>query len=183
MTSIPENTPAPVDDGACDHLKGQVLPNVTLTSSEGRPINVGGLAGTVVLYFYPRTGRPDRPSPDGWAQIPGALGCTPQACAFRDHHRELTDLGVQVFGVSTQDSGYQQEAVDRLGISFELLSDENLALAQALELPLFTVEGVTLNKRVTLIAKDGEIQKVFYPVFPPDDHVYEVIDWLKDSSR
>ena len=178
MTTLPANVPVPVDDGSCDHLTGASLPAVTLPATDGRSVNLAALTGTIVLYCYPRTGRPDTASPDGWSQIPGALGCTPQACSFRDFHGEIQRLGAQVFGISTQETAYQREAVDRLGLTFAMLSDQYLELAHALALPLFTAEGVTLNRRVTLIAREGVIVKVFYPVFPPDDHVEEVVAWL-----
>ncbi|MBB5322388.1 peroxiredoxin [Marinobacter oulmenensis] len=179
MTRIPANTPVPENDGACRHLTGASFPDVELVSTSRAGVNLAGQSGLVVLYCYPRTGHPGRPSPEGWAQIPGALGCTPQACAFRDHYGEMADLGARVFGVSTQSPEDQREARERLNIPYELLSDEPLAFARALQLPTFSVDGATLHRRVTLIARDGRIEKVFYPVFPPDDHVYEVLDWLK----
>jgi peroxiredoxin len=155
------------------------LPPVRLRSTGGREIDVSSLKGTTVIYAYPRTGRPDQEVPTGWNEIPGARGCTPQSCAFRDHHEELKRAGAaQVFGVSTQDTAYQREAVERLHLPFELLSDEKLALARALKLPTFEVDGMTLIQRITLIARDGVIEKVFYPVFPPDRNAGDVLAWL-----
>ncbi len=178
LYELPQNIPVPVDDGACDHLPGLRLPSMLLRSTTGRSIDLASLAGRTVVYCYPRTGRPDQDPPQGWNEIPGARGCTPQSCAFRDHYRELRALGAQVFGLSTQDTNYQREAVERLHLPFELLSDEQLAFAHALRLPTFQVESMTLIKRLTLIIADGVIEKVFYPVFPPDKNAEEVIAWL-----
>ncbi len=175
---LPQNLPVPVDDGACNHLTGMQVPSVPLLSTAGRWIDLGLMKGQIVLYCYPRTGHPDREPPPSWNDIPGARGCTPQACAFRDHHRELLELGVQVFGLSTQNTDYQREAVERLHLPFELLSDAELAFARALRLPTFEVESMRLIKRLTLIVRDGSIKKVFYPVFPPDENPREVIVWL-----
>lgn len=175
---LPGNLPVPVDDGACDHLMGMRLPSVPLISTSGRVVDLSRLPGCVVVYCYPRTGRPDVNLPRGWDEIPGARGCTPQACAFRDHYRELQMLGAQVFGLSTQDTDYQREAAERLHLPFELLSDVALEFTQQLQLPTFQVEGMTLIKRLTLIVRDGQIEKVFYPVFPPDKNAEEVIHWL-----
>ena len=175
---LPKDLPVPVDDGACDHLSGMRLPSIPLSSTAGRLVDLSGLSGRVVVYCYPRTGRPDQEPPQGWNEIPGARGCTPQACAFRDHHDELQALGVQVFGLSTQDGDFQREAAERLHLSFELLSDYQRAFAHALRLPMFQVESMTLIKRLTLVIRDGYIEKVFYPVFPPDKHPEEVIGWL-----
>ncbi len=171
--------PAPSDDGGAKHLPGTTLPTLGLDATDGRKIDLSGLAGRTVVYIYPMTGRPDVALPEGWDMIPGARGCTPQSCAFRDHYAELTDLGVaQLFGLSTQDSAYQQEAVERLHLPFPLLSDEALRFAKALKLPTFQANERTLLKRLTLIADAGRISKVFYPVFPPNRSAEEVIDWL-----
>lgn len=178
LTDLPKNLPTPLDDGACDHLPGMKLPALELTATNGRRINLARIDGTVVVYCYPMTGRPDTALPDGWDQIPGARGCTPQSCAFRDHYRELQELQADVFGVSTQSSAYQQEAAARLHLPFELLSDEGLALTHALQLPTFRAAGKELIKRLTLIARAGVIVKVFYPVFPPDQNADQVIQWL-----
>ncbi len=178
LYEIPNNVPVPVDDGACNHLTGMHLPSVALRSTSDRLVDLAGLSARVVIYCYPRTGRPDVDPPQGWNEIPGARGCTPQACAFRDHHRELQELGAQVFGLSTQDTDYQREAVARLHLPFELLSDSELEFANRLRLPIFEVAGMRLVKRLTLIVRDGQIEKVFYPVFPPDKNANEVIHWL-----
>lgn len=179
VMELPKDLPIPQDDGACNHLTGMKLPALALSSTRGRRVDLSTLAGTIVVYIYPRTGRPDQESPSGWNAIPGARGCTPQSCAFRDHYQELKELGVtELFGLSTQDTESQQEAADRLHLPFELLSDEKLEFAQALRLPIFEVDGMKLIKRITLIARDGEIVKVFYPVFPPDRNAQEVLAWL-----
>ena len=175
---VPGGLPEPEDDGACDHLPGMGLPPVSLTATSGEHIDLSTLAGTTIVYCYPLTGRPDRDLPQGWDEIPGARGCTPQSCAFRDHHAELQDLGARVFGLSTQDGDYQREAAERLNLPYELLSDEELEFAKALGLPTFEAEGMTLLKRVTLVLEGGEIRKVFYPVFPPGRNAKVVIGWL-----
>jgi len=179
---LPKDLPVPIDDGACDHLPGLRLPSVPLLSTAGRLVDLSSLPGRTVVYCYPRTGRPDQEPPQGWNEIPGARGCTPQSCAFRDHHRELQALGARLFGLSTQETDYQREAAERLHLPFELLSDARLAFARALRLPTFEVESVTLIKRLTLIIRDGYIEKVFYPVFPPDAHPEEVIGWLSGAK-
>lgn len=179
---LPHDLPAPADDGACAHLAGLRLPPLLLASTAGRSVDLSRLTGRSVVYCYPRTGRPDRELPTGWNAIPGARGCTPQSCAFRDHYQELRQLGAaEVFGLSTQDSDYQREAVERLRLPFELLSDETLEFAKALRLPMFEVDGMTLIKRLTLIVRDGAIERVFYPVFPPDANARAVARWLKDA--
>lgn len=170
----------PVDDGACDHLPGMQIPSLPLASTGGRRVDLAWLPGRTVVYCYPRTGRPDQDPPKGWNDIPGARGCTPQACAFRDHHTELQALRARVFGLSTQDTAYQQEAVQRLHLPFELLSDEQLAFARALRLPTFDVEAMPLIKRLTLVIRDGRIEKVFSPAFPSDANAGEVIAWLSN---
>jgi len=178
LYELPDNLPAPVDDGACDHLPGMKLPSVPLMPTGGREVDLAGLPGRTVVYCYPRTGRPDREPPQGWNEIPGARGCTPQSCAFRDHHKELQSLGAAVFGLSTQTTEYQREAVERLHLPFELLSDAELVLVRKLSLPTFEIESMTLIKRLTLILFEGRIEKVFYPVFPPDRNAEEVMQWL-----
>jgi peroxiredoxin len=180
FTELPADLPRPVDDGTCDHLPGLALPQVRLPSTSGRLLDLGALgAGRTVIYCYPRTGRPGEPLPDGWDAIPGARGCTPQACAFRDHHRELADLGADVYGLSTQTTEYQREMALRLHLPFEVLSDAGFALVDALRLPTFEADGMRLVKRLTLIVRDGRIEHVFYPVFPPDQSAEQVIDWLQ----
>ena len=177
---VPEGLPEPKDDGACDHLPGMKLPSVSLTSTSGDHIDLSALAGTTVVYCYPLTGRPDRKLPQGWDEIPGARGCTPQSCAFRDHHAELKDLGSRVFGLSAQSTAYQREAAERLNLPYGLLSDEDLEFAEALGLPTFEADGMILIKRLTLVIESGEILKAFYPVFPPGRNAEEVIGWLSD---
>ena len=179
---IPQGLPEPKDDGACDHLPGIRLPSVSLISTAGDPVDLSTLTGTTVVYCYPLTGSPDRDLPPGWDDIPGARGCTPQSCAFRDHHVELGELGARVFGLSTQDTAYQREAAERLHLPFGLLSDEKLVFARALGLPTFEAEGMTLIKRLTLVVQNGEIVKVFYPVFPPGRNAEEVLGWLSERS-
>ena len=154
------------------------LPSVSLMSTLGDDIDLSVLEGTTVVYCYPLTGRPGRKLPPDWDEIPGARGCTPQSCAFRDHHAELAALGGRVFGLSTQDTDYQREAAERLHLPFGLLSDEKLEFVAAMGLPTFEAEGMTLVKRLTIIVEDGEIRKVFYPVFPPGKNAEDVIGWL-----
>jgi peroxiredoxin len=178
LYELPKDLPTPVDDGACNHLLDMHLPSIPLLSTAGRRVDVAKLTGRTVVYGYPRTGRPDQEPPQGWNEIPGARGCTPQSCAFRDHHQSLQQLGAQVFGLSTQDTDHQREAVERLHLPFALLSDAELALTRDLRLPTFEVEGMTLIKRLTLIIDAGRIAKVFYPVFPPERNAAEVLDWL-----
>lgn len=176
--TLPADLPVPADDGACQHLVGILMPDITLVSTQGSLINLSHTKGWLVIYCYPMTGVPGVPLPDGWDSIPGARGCTPQACAFRDHYAELQLLGAQVFGLSTQTTAYQTEVAERLHLPFALLSDAQLAFAEALKLPAFEIEGMRLIKRITLIACDGKIQQYFYPVFPPDQNATQVIDWL-----
>ena len=178
-SELPANLPVPVDDGACAHLPGLRLPSVPLPSTAGRVVDLSAVRGRTVLYCYPLTGRPGVPLPDGWDSIPGARGCTPQACAFRDHHAALRALDAQVFGLSTQDTAYQREVVERLHLPFELLSDEHRVFTTALGLPTFQAGGMTLVKRLTLIVNDGRVEHVFYPVFPPNENPTQVIAWLE----
>jgi len=180
---LPNNLPAPEDDGGADHLPGMRLPPVSLASTSGEVVDLSALPGRTVVYCYPMTGRPDRSLPTGWDEIPGARGCTPQSCSFRDHHAELRALGASVFGLSTQDTDYQREAATRLHLPFALLSDAELAFAGALGMPTFEVEGMVLLKRLTLVIDEGWIEKVFYPVFPPDRSAEEVVEWLEDLER
>ena len=179
LYALPADLPVPQDDGACNHLTGLRLPRMALASTGGRSVDLSALAGRTVVYIYPRTGRPDQELPSGWNAIPGARGCTPQSCAFRDHYAELKRVGAaRVFGLSTQDSAYQREAVARLHLPFELLSDEKLQFARQLKLPTFQVDGMTLIKRITLVSRDGVVERVFYPVFPPDRNAGDVLAWL-----
>jgi peroxiredoxin len=178
---LPPDLPVPADDGAADHLHGAELPALALPTTSGEEINLArAAAGTLVLYVYPRTGVPGEPMPAGWDEIPGARGCTPQSCAYRDLAAELRTLGARIFGLSTQDTTYQQEAVARLHLPFPLLSDERRELTTALSLPTFEVDGMTLIKRLTLIVDDGAIETVFYPVFPPDADAANVAAWLRE---
>lgn len=172
--------PPPQDDGAADHLKGLQIPSLPLAATDGTNVNLGDLAGVSVVYVYPRTGRPGQALPDGWDDIPGARGCTPQSCAFRDHHADLLAAGAtRVFGISTQATDYQREAAERLHLPFPLLSDAALRLTTALRLPVMLVAGSTLLKRMALIIENGVIMHVFYPVFPPDRNAGDVLAWLK----
>lgn len=180
---LPADLPVPVDDGAAGHLAGAALPAVTLTATDGQAVTLSALSGWWVIYVYPMTGRPGVPLPEGWNQIPGARGCTPESCAFRDHHAELAQLGARVFGLSAQASDYQREARDRLRLPFELLSDSTLQLKRELKLPTFTAGGMALYKRLTLVTFDAAIRKVFYPVFPPDGNAAEVAGWLRVNAR
>jgi peroxiredoxin len=181
-TFLPTNIPVPQDDGGARHLAGLKLPSVPLTATNGAQVDLSTLTGRTVVYIYPRTGVPGQPLPDGWDAIPGARGCTPQSCSFRDHFAQLKGLGVaHLFGLSTQDSEYQREAAERLRLPFPILSDAALTLANAIRLPTFTVAGMTLVKRMALVIDDGVIAKVFYPVFPPDKSAEEVIAWLQAS--
>lgn len=182
-TFLPPNIPIPEDDGAANHLAGMRLPDLALPATETDPVNLAKLGGRTVVYIYPRTGVPGVDPPDGWDMIPGARGCTPQSCSFRDHFGELKRLGVaHLYGLSTQDSAYQQEAKNRLHLPFPILSDEKLALTRALNLPTFTVGRMTLLKRMALVIDDGIIRKAFYPVFPPDKNAEDVVAWIQASK-
>jgi peroxiredoxin len=181
-TQLPDELPAPEDDGATAHLKGMRVPALALAATNGTKVNLGSLHGRTVVYIYPRTGKPGQALPTGWDGIPGARGCTPQSCSFRDHFSDLQKAGVnQLFGLSTQDTPYQKEAVDRLHLPFLLLSDETLEFARALNLPTFKVDGMELIKRMTLIIDDGVITHVLYPVFPPDKSAEETVRWIQSN--
>ena len=176
--------PRPGDDGAASHLRGMQIPSVRLAATDGTTVDLSLLPGLVVVYAYPRTGLPGAENPDGWDMIPGARGCTPQSCAFRDHFADLKNMGVNyLFGLSTQDRAYQGEAVDRLHLPFPTLSDENFKLTSALRLPTFQTSGMTLLKRLTLAIQAAKIEHVFYPVFPPDRNASEVLAWLAARPR
>lgn len=183
LGTLPQDLPVPQDDGACRHLTGKPMHSYRLQTTDHRVIDFSTVPGWVVLYCYPMTGQPGVALPDGWDAIPGARGCTPQSCGFRDHFAELKSLDVQVYGMSAQSTAYQQEAVDRLHLPFALVSDDGLGLADALGLPTFEVGGARLNKRVTLIVQDGVIRKYFYPVFPPDRNIEDVLDWLNANRN
>lgn len=176
--------PAPADDGAARHLDGARVATIPLQATDGTTVDLSALLGTVVVYAYPRTGKPGVENPAGWDLIPGARGCTPQSCAFRDHFEELKGLGVShLFGLSTQDTAYQREAAERLHLPFPFLSDEKLRFTEAMRLPTFRTSGMTLLKRLTLMIHDGIIQHSFYPVFPPDHNATEVAAWLAARAQ
>jgi peroxiredoxin len=177
--SLPSDLPVPDDDGAADHLPGMILPALALPSTAGGAERLDELSGRSVLFCYPRTGRPDEELPPGWDAIPGARGCTPETCSFRDRHEQFADLGVRLVALSTQDRDYQREMAERLALPFPVLSDAELRLVSALRLPTFEVDDMTLVKRLTLVLRDRRIEHVFYPVFPPDTHAAEVLDWLR----
>jgi peroxiredoxin len=193
-TQLPDDLPRPVDDGTASHLPGTTMPELALPSTAGEPMRVDvAPAGfrRLIIYAYPLTGLPGVENPGGWDAIPGARGCTPESCGFRDHAAELAELGAAVAGLSTQSPGYQREAADRLRLPFPLLSDAGLGLTQAIGLPVFTVEvrpehdgggQQTLIKRITLVISDGVIEKVFYPIFPPDRHADEILAWIRDAT-
>ena len=177
---LPADLPIPLDDGACRHLDGMPLPDLLLSTSRGDSVNLPQLTGRTIVFCYPRTGEPGQPVSEDWDAIPGARGCTPQCRAFRDRHRELIAGGASnIFGLSTQDTDYQREAAERLSLPYPLLSDRDLKFADALDLPTFQFNSMTLIKRLTLIIDDGRITKVLYPVFPPDESAQQTLDWLK----
>jgi len=179
---LPDGLPVPEDDGACAHLPGAEVPSVALTATDGETYDLASVSGRTVVYAYPWTGRPGEPLLiENWDLIPGARGCTPETCGFRDHHVEIQAAGAQVFGLSTQDSNYQRELAERLDLPFPILSDADLTLAGALGLPTFEVSGRTLIKRLTLVVDSGQIEHSFYPVFPPDRHASEVLAWLNEN--
>lgn len=183
-SSVWDDIPEPRDDGEADHLPGNAVPSVTLHATDGRSVDLSTLTGPVVVYCFPKMGRSaDEPDPDGWKSIPGAYGCTEESCSFRDHYRELTELGVTaVFGLSLQSVDHQREARARVEPPFEFLSDADREFTDELGLPTFEVEGETFNERLTLVLQDGHVEHVFYPVFPPGEHAEEVIRWLEASQ-
>ena len=177
--TLPPDLPVPEDDGQADHLLNAAVPSLQLRATTGETIDLAGLDGRTVLFAYPRTGRPDEELLPGWDAIPGARGCTPETCGFRDAHGQFADLGARVMALSTQSTGYQRELAERLGLPFPILSDESLELTKALKLPTFETSGLTLLKRLTMVIDDGRVSHVFYPVFPPDSHAAEVLSWLR----
>lgn len=183
LSLLPDNLPVPADDGACAHLPGTRVPWVPLVATSGETINIGALSGTVVAYFYPMIGRPDGAPLVGWNEIPGARGCTPQSCAFRDHYAELARRHAKIFGISAQPLKDQHDAKVRLELPFELLNDSDFALTNAMRLPTFEYENARLIKRLTLVAVDGIVRKVFYPVFPPNRNAEDVVHWLEHEQR
>lgn len=177
--SLPEVLPAPVDDGLADHLVGMALPPLMLLGTDGQKWSFAEFASpTTVIYVYPRSGVPGVPLPQGWDLIPGARGCTPESCGFRDHFSELAKLGADVFGLSSQDHDYQKELVERLELPFLILSDPDLEMKKALRLPMFMASSMELYCRLTLIVRNGIIVHTFYPIFPPDAHAGDVVEWL-----
>ncbi|MFN4960066.1 MAG: peroxiredoxin [Burkholderiales bacterium] len=181
LNELPKDLPVPQDDGAADHLKGKRLPNVKLAATNGQAIDLGDLPGTVVIDCYPMTGQPNVPLPDGWDQIPGARGCTPQSCSFRDHYQEIRALGADVIGLSVQNTDYQKEMAERLHLPFPVVSDIHYEFQKALSLPTFQAAGMTLLKRLTLIVKNGVVGEVHYPIFPSDSDPDWVIGRLKNQ--
>ena len=180
--TLPANLPVPEDDGAADHLRGVMLPQLTLESTRG-PVSLRALSmGLLVLYVYPRTGRPGVEPPSAWDATPGARGCTPQSCGYRDHGDELRDLRARVVGLSAQPLEDQRELAERLGLAHPVIADPELRLAGALRLPTFDFDGRRLYKRLSLVAEAGRIAKVFYPVFPPDENAAEVVAWLRERG-
>jgi len=179
LNQLPTDLPIPQDDGLTNHLKGMRLPNISLDATNGKTINLGDIKGKLVIYCYPMTGQPNVALPDGWDQIPGARGCTPQSCSFRDHYQELQALGADVVGLSVQSTEYQKEMADRLHLPFPVVSDANYQFQKALNMPTFVSAGMTLLKRVTLIANNGLIEAVHYPIFPSDADPAWVLDYLK----
>ena len=189
LMRVPDGLPVPVDDGACDHLWGKAMPPIALPSTAGGTVRLDRRRSPwTVVYAYPRTGLPDVDSPPGWDEIPGARGCTPQACSFRDHHAELGAVGAEVYGLSTQTTEYQREMAERLHLPFSILSDADLALTRALGLPTFEFPvarggGTTLIKRMAWYVDGGRIEKIWYPVFPPDRSAETVLEWLGERAR
>ncbi|MEO0329570.1 MAG: peroxiredoxin [Pseudomonadota bacterium] len=187
LDQIPDTLPVPENDGGADHLIGMKLADIKLPATTGEAVSLAERGGLLVLYAYPMTGRPDTPLPVGWDEIPGARGCTPQSCSFRDHMVELKDLGVDhVFGISTQAREYQKEAAERLHLPFPLLSDGEQKFQTAMNLPVMKVDVVGQNnnllKRLALVIENRVIKKVFYPVFPPDRNAADVLEWLKSRN-
>jgi peroxiredoxin len=181
--ALPPDLPVPVDDGAADHLMGMAIPSVRLMSTLGVGVDLAEAARQrVVVYAYPRTGKPGEPLPDGWDGIPGARGCTPQSCAFRDHVEDLAAYGVTVIGLSAQSPADQLEFATREQIPYPLVSDPTLEVAARLRLPTFSVPGMRLYSRLTLVARRGRVEKVFYPVFPPDRNAADVLNWLAQDA-
>jgi peroxiredoxin len=182
LNQLPTDLPIPQDDGSTKHLKGMKLPIVSLNATNGKSINLGDIKGKLVIYCYPMTGQPNVALPDGWDQIPGARGCTPQSCSFRDRYQELQALGAEVVGLSVQTTEYQKEMANRLHLPFPVVSDVNYEFQKALNMPTFIAAGMTLLKRVTLIASNGVIEAVHYPIFPSDSDPAWVIDYLKSNQ-
>jgi peroxiredoxin len=181
LEQTPEDLPIPKDDGACDHLTGMKFPDIEFNCTDGSNVNISKQTGDTIIYIYPMTGQPNVALPEGWDAIPGARGCTPQSCSFRDRHDDLKKYAT-VYGLSTQSTEYQQEAKARLHLPFELLSDTNFLLKQRLSLPTFIFFEIERYKRITLIIQDNVIKKVFYPIFPPDNNAEDVFTWFENQS-
>jgi len=181
LSQLPSDLPVPQDDGAADHLVGIALPAISLNSTMHTQLDLSKVNGRLVIYCYPMTGQPNAALPDGWDQIPGARGCTPQSCSFRDHYQELRSLGAEVVGLSVQSTEYQREMAERLHLPFPVLSDDGYQLQRALQLPTFVAAGMTLLKRITLIVNKGVIEAVHYPIFPSDSDPAWVISYLKNN--
>ena len=181
LNQLPTDLPIPQDDGAANHLLGMRVPNILLSATSGKELNLGDIKGRLVIYCYPMTGQPNVALPDGWDQIPGARGCTPQSCSFRDHYQELQSLGAEIVGLSVQSTQYQQEMADRLHLPFPVVSDAGYQFQQALRLPTFVAAGMTLLNRITLIANEGVIEAIHYPIFPSDSDPAWVIKHLKNA--
>lgn len=183
LRELPPDLPVPEDDGACRHLPGLVVPSTPVLATSGGKVDLSALPGVSVVYCFPMLGRPGAPLPTGWNEIPGARGCTPESCGFRDHHEEMAQLGVGVYGLSGQDTEAQKEAAKRLKLPFELLSDPSFSFSRALGLPTFRLNGQEYLKRLTLVLFGGSIREVFYPVFPPDVHADHVLVWLETELQ
>ena len=184
-TALPAGLPVPTDDGAADHLPGTKLPSMSLATSDGKTVDLADLGpGRTIVYLYPLTGRPGVDLPQGWDSIPGARGCSTEACDFRDHFANLQQAGAsQVYGMSSQDPDYQAEVVERLHLPFVMISDPQLALGDAVNLPMFSAPGHDrLYSRLTLVVRDGTIERAFYPIFPPNTHAQQVLDWLREHA-
>ena len=182
FSSLPPDLPEPIDDGAANHLEGSTVPRLTVASTAGAEVDLRASSSWTVIYAYPMTGKPGAPLPPGWNEFPGARGCTPQSCSFRDRYTELAALGARVVGLSSSSLEFQREAKQRLALPFELLADPELEVAEALRLPTFTLGGATYYKRLTMLIRDDLIKKVFYPVFPPHLNASDVVAWLRDST-
>lgn len=183
LYNLPPDLPVPIDDGACDHLPGLLVPSIKIKTTSDTWVELKEIArNPSVIFFYPRTGEPDKPTPPGWDLIPGARGCTPQSCSFRDFYAEFKTAGYEVFGASSQTTDYQKEFVARNHIPFEILSDSEFKLTEALKLPTFTYNGMRLIKRMALVLNDGKVQKVFYPVFPPNENAATVLAWINTAK-
>jgi peroxiredoxin len=169
----------PVDDGAADDLPGRVVPGASLSSTLGGRLDLREATRRLaVIYIYPRTDVPGAPPPEGWEEIPGAPGCTPQSRAFRDHVLELAAYGASVFGLSSQSLAEQCEFAQRERIPYPLLSDPGMQLAEALGLPTFEADGRRFYRRLTFLAHEQRIAKVFYPIFPPRQNASQILRWL-----